>query len=91
MYQFENNLLPEAFDSFSNLVANEHNHNTRAVTAGLHTIPTINTYHYGIMSIKNNCINDWNNFKRLFPHEINTSLSTHKIKTLFRNHVYRFY
>ena len=91
MFQFENNLLPQSFNSFSNLVSNEHNYNTRAVATGLHVVPTINTHNYGTLSIRNNCINDWNNFKRLFPQHINENLSIHKIKNLFCNLVYSQY
>ena len=91
MFQFEKKLLPQAFNSFSNLVANEHNYNTRAVTAGLLVIPAMITHHYGTQSIKYNCITDWNNFKRLFPQHIAENLTIHKIKTLFRNHIFQFY
>ena len=91
MFQFENNLLPQAFNSFSNLVSNGHNYNTRAVTTGLHAVPTFNTHRYGTLSLKNNCINDWNCFKRFFPQHIHENLSIRRIKTLFREHVYSLY
>ena len=91
MFQFENNLLPKAFNHFSNLVANEHNHNTRAATTGLHAIPIVNTHQYGTLSIRNNCINDWNNFKRLFPQAVNENLTIYKVKSVFKRHVYSYY
>ena len=70
MFQFENNLLPDAFNDFSSLVSNNHNYNTRMVTQALHYIPAVNTYTYGTRSFKNICLNDWNNFKRHFPDHI---------------------
>ena len=91
MFQFENNLLPQAFNSFSNLVSNGHNYNTRAVTTGLYAVPTFNTHRYGTLSVKNNCINDWNCFKRFFPQHIHENLSIRRIKTLFQEHVYSLY
>ena len=91
MHQLENNMLPEAFNNFSTKVRNEHVYNTRMVSRGLHVIPMVKTKAYGLQSVKNICINDWNNFKMLFPDHINEHLTTYKIKHLFKNKIFSHY
>ena len=91
MYQMENFQLPKTFNTFSSLVRNEHNYNTRASSAGLHVVPTVNTRLYGTLSIKNQCVKDWNNFKRLFSAHINNELSLNKVKSLFKNKTFTDY
>ena len=91
MFQLENDLLPEAFQSFSKIASNEQRPITRAVTNKHHLIPTVNTHTYGSLSIKNICINDWNNFKRHFPSYMNENLSITTVKTLYKNNVFGYY
>ena len=91
MHSFEKNTLPEALKNFSSYAFNDHNHNTRFVSLGLHHKPTVNTQRYGSFSLHNTCVDDWNNFKKLFPHLDTKLLSSYAIKKLFSNLVFQHY
>ena len=48
---------------------------------------TFKKHTYGTKSLTNNCIKDWNNFKRSFADLLQGELTYHKIKSVLKDHI----
>ena len=54
-------------------------------------IPYSQTHTYGTKSVMNNCIKDWNNFKRSFPDLFQDKLNYPRIKSVRKDHLINQY
>ena len=61
-----NQKLANSFDNLKHC-SDSHNYQTKSKTKGLLDIPLLNTQIYGTLSVKYNCIKDWNSFRNNFP------------------------
>ena len=67
VHDFINNKLPPSFDHFLIIRKNVTIFETRTGTNMEVCIPRFNQVKYGHQSIKNTCVNTWNNTKNIFP------------------------
>ena len=91
MHKFTTHELPKTFNNHFKLLKNRHNHNTRAAESNMINVPLVNTHKYGTLSIKNQCIQDWNNLKRMFPKINLTNQSYSKTKSLILEKLFSYY
>ena len=59
--------------------------------AQLLDMPRTSTRAYGTLSIKTQCIQDWNNLKRLFPQTNLHELSRYSLKSLITKKLINYY
>ena len=91
MHKFTTHELPKTFNNHFTFLKNRHNHNTRAAESNIINVPLVNTHKYGTLSIKYQCIQDWNNLKRMFPKINLTNQSYSKTKSLILEKLFSHY
>ena len=87
MYQFEqNNALATSFPVLH--CKGKHNYQTTFATQNLLDVPLARANKYGKGSVKNQCVRDWNNFKKKFPQIPENRLSYMKIKRTLKQAIF---
>ena len=76
--------FPSCFNNYFTYARDVHEHKTVHATAGCLFLPSVETSSYGLNSITQKCIKEWNYTIRFIKHEI-PDISLTKIKNIMTN------
>ena len=91
MHSFVRDELPTSFKQHFTYINDKHGHGTRGANLQLLDMPRTSTRAYGTLSIKTQCIQDWNNLKRLFSQTNLHELSRYSLKSLITKKLINYY
>ena len=91
VHQALNTKLPPQVCNTFNFTKPIHNLNTRGSSIGLLTQANVNTIHFGIWSLKFQCVKNWNFFQNHFKSIDLASVSPQKLKTLLYEYLINSY
>ena len=81
-----NNVSPKCFTDYFKHTRNNHSLNTRTASRGCLFVSHSGTIRYGICSITNKCISNWNGVSKILQLDLLT-LTRHQLKTKLTKHL----